>query len=48
MLLHPVTNTKILHTKYYQHERKFKGAYSRNKLSKIKGEAYIINLDDYE
>ena len=43
---HPLTNFEI--QKYYQNESKFNGAYSRNNLSKIKGGAYIINLDDYE
>ena len=40
------TNFKI--QKYYQNEPKFNLAYSRNNLSKIKGCAYIINLDEYE
>ena len=43
---HPLTNFEI--QKYYQNESKFDGVYSRNNLSKIKGGAYIINLDDYE
>ena len=43
---HPLTNFEI--QKYYQNESKFNGVYSRNNLSKIKGGAYIINLDDYE
>ena len=34
--------------KYYQNEPKFNVVYSRNSLSKIKGEACIINLDEYE
>ena len=34
--------------KYYQKEPKFNGVYSRNSLPKIKGGAYIINLDEYE
>ena len=34
--------------KYYENEPKFNGVYSRNNLSKIKGGAYIINLDEYE
>ena len=34
--------------KYYEYEPKFNGVYSRNNLSKIKGGAYIINLDEYE
>ena len=43
---HPSTNFEI--QKYYQNEFKFNGVYSRNNLSKIKDEAYIINLDEYE
>ena len=43
---HPLTNFEI--QKYYQNESKFNGVYSRNNLSKIKGGAYIINLDDYD
>ena len=34
--------------KYYQKEPKFNGFYSRNNLSKIKNEAYSINLDEYQ
>ena len=44
MLLYPVINFEI--QKYYQHEPNFNGVYLRNNLSKIKDEAYIINLDD--
>ena len=43
---YPLTNFEI--QKYYQNEPKFYGFYSRNNLSKIKDEAYIINLDEYE
>ena len=43
---HPLTTFEI--QKYYQNEPEFNGAYSRNNLSKIKGGAYIINLDEYE
>ena len=43
---HPLTNFEI--QKYYQNEPKFNGVYSRNNLPKIKGGAYIINLDEYE
>ena len=32
----------------FKKEYKFNGVYSRNNLSKIKGGAYIINLDLYE
>ena len=43
---HPLTNFEI--QKYYENEPKFNGVYSRNNLSKIKDEAYIINLDEFE
>ena len=43
---HPLTNFEI--QKYYQNEPKLNGVYSRNNLSKIKDETYIINLDGYE
>ena len=43
---HPLTDLKI--QKYYQNESEFNGAYSRNNLPKIKGGAYVINLDEYE
>ena len=33
--------------KYYENESRFNGVYSRDNLSKIKDEAYIINLDEY-
>ena len=54
MLPHPWTNFKI--QKCYQNdaqlslqnERKFNGVYSRNNLPKIKGGAYVINLDEYK
>ena len=42
----PLTDFDI--QKYYQNEPKFNGVYSRNNLFKIKDEAYIINLDEYE
>ena len=43
---HPLTNFEIL--KYYQNEPRFKGAYSRDNLSKrIKDGAYVVNLDKY-
>ena len=41
----PLTNFEI--QKYYQNEPKFNGVYSRNNLSKVKDEVYIINLDDF-
>ena len=34
--------------KCYQNEPKFNGVFSRNNLPKIKDEAYVINLDEYE
>ena len=43
---HPLTNFKI--QKYYQNEPEFNSVCSRNNLSKIKGGAYLINLDEYE
>ena len=46
MLAHPLTNFEI--QKFYQKEPKFIIVYSKNNLSKIKDEAYIINLDEYE
>ena len=46
ILLHPLTNFEI--QKYYKHEPKFNGVFSRNNLpKKIKDGAYIINLDEY-
>ena len=41
---HSLANSKI--QKYYQNEPKFNGV--KNNLSKIKNEAYIVNLDVYE
>ena len=32
----------------YQNEPKFIGAYSRNNLPEINGEAYVINLNEYK
>ena len=43
---HPLTNFEI--QKYDQNEPKFDGVYSRNNLSKIKDDKYIISLDEYE
>ena len=40
---HPLTNFEI---QKYQNEPKFKDAYSRNNLPKIKNGAYVINIDD--
>ena len=42
---HPLINFEI--QKYYQKEPSFNGVYSRDKLTKIKDGAYIINLDEY-
>ena len=42
---HPLTNFEI--QKYYLNEARFNGVYSRDNLSKIKDEAYIINRDEY-
>ena len=42
---HPLTNFEI--RKYYQNEPRFHVVYSRDNLPKIKGGAYIINLDEY-
>ena len=42
---HPLTNFEI--QKYYQNEPRFNGVYSRDNLTKIKDEAYVINLDEY-
>ena len=43
---HSLINFQI--KRYYQKKPKFNGVYSRNNLTKIKDEAYIINLDEYE
>ena len=43
---HLLTNFKI--EKYYQKEPEVGSVYSRNILPKIKDEAYIINLHEYE
>ena len=45
MPLHPLNNFKI--QKCYQNEPGFNGVYSRDNLPKIKGGAYVINLDEY-
>ena len=42
---HPLTNFEI--QKYYQHEPRFNGVYSRDNLPKIKDGSYITNLDEY-
>ena len=44
---HPLTNFEI--QRCYENEPRFNGVYSRNNLpKKIKDEAYVINLDEYE
>ena len=46
MLPHTLTNFEI--QKYYKHEPRFNGVFSRNNLPrKIKDGAYVINLDEY-
>ena len=40
--------TNFERQKYYQNEPKFNDVYLRNNLPKIKDEAYVINLDQYE
>ena len=46
MLPHPLTNFEIM--EYYGNEFRFNGVYSRDNFpSKIKGGAYVINLDEY-
>ena len=43
---YPLTNFEI--PKYYESEPKFNGVFSRdNKAKKIKGGAYVINLDEH-
>ena len=43
---HPLTNFEI--QKYYEDETRFNGVFSRdNLLKKIKGGAYVINLDEH-
>ena len=46
MLPYPLTNFEI--QKYYRNEPKFNGVYSRINSPKIKGETYVINLDQYK
>ena len=46
MLPHPLTNFEI--QKYHQNEPKFNGVYSRNNISKMRDQAYIINLNEHE
>ena len=42
--LHPLNNIKI--TNYFNHEPRLNGVFPRNNLSRIKDEAYVINLND--
>ena len=43
---HPLTNFEI--QKYYENQPRFNDVYSRDNLPfKIKGGAYVINLDEY-
>ena len=43
---HPLANFEM--QMYYQNEPRFNGAYSRDNLpDKVKGGAYVINLDEY-
>ena len=44
---HPLINIEI--SEYYKNEPRFNDVYSGNNLpNKIKREAYVINLDEYE
>ena len=44
---HALTNFEI--QKYYERKSRFNGVYSRNSLpKKIKGGAYVINLDEHK
>ena len=43
---YPLTNFEM--QRYYENKPKFNGLCSINNLSKIKGGAYIIDLDEYE
>ena len=45
MLPYPSTNFQTQN--YYQNDPKFNGVHLRNSLPKMKHEAYIINLDEY-
>ena len=46
MLPHPLINFEI--QRFYQNEPIFDDVYSRKKLIKIKDEAHVINLEEYE
>ena len=43
---HSLTNFET--QKHNQNEPKLNGVYSKNNLPKIKGRAYVINLDQYK
>ena len=43
---HPLASFEI--QKYYQNGPTFNGVYSKNNLPKIRDEAYVKNLDEYE
>ena len=43
---HPLNNFET--KKHYQNEPQFNDVYSRNNLPKIKGAAYVINLNEYK
>ena len=43
---HPLASFEI--QKYYQNGPIFNGVYSKNNLPKIRDEAYVKNLDEYE
>ena len=46
MPAHPLTNFEVQN--YYQNEPYLNKVNSRNNLPKIKGRAYVINLDEYK
>ena len=43
---HPLISFEI--RKYYQNDPEFNGIYSKNNLPRIKGGAYVINLDEFK
>ena len=45
ILPHPLNNFEI--QRYYQNESRFNRVFSRDNLSKIRGGAYVTNLDEY-
>ena len=46
MSLYPLTEFEV--QEYYQHEPKFNGLYSKNKLTKIKGWSIYNNIDAFK